>query len=544
MTSSPISLSTQLSDVLLGQANAYAATHSIQIQTKSQDDQISSITAPISLLPNAFPRSNFEQAQSLAPSFNNMMDQMSRDSEFLTSVLEDVGKADLFTGKLLEMYQKLYGDEDSIEGQFARTADRLGILRSDYMLDSKSTNDGEDGKYRLLQVELNTIASSFAGLATNVAAMHRYLTTRFGSENHGELNSFIDANVDAILPSSAKGGSEEENGVPHNPALENLPKAMQLAHESYISHFLSSNNSNDDASPPPIIAFIVQPGETNTIDQRLLEFKLWNQYETKVVRLSLQDIPNLTEFDSKTGALSLTTTGEEISLVYFRAGYAPTDYPTEDCWEGRMKLEQSRATKCPNLGYHLCGTKKMQQHLSRAGVVEKFVPSESDAEKIRGAFAGLFSLSSIDMEDNDYDAVKRILKEHEEESYVLKPQREGGGYNYYGENLAKKLAENVNTVNEGNDMVVKEVGKELAEFILMERIFPPHQNAILLRSGLIEGSGPSISELGCFGCILSDSEGAVLHNEYAGFLLRTKFVGVNEGGVASGFATLSSPYLC
>jgi glutathione synthase len=38
-------------------------------------------------------------------------------------------------------------------------------------------------------------------------------------------------------------------------------------------------------------------------------------------------------------------------------------------------------------------------------------------------------------------------------------------------------------------------------------------------------------------------DGETLHNEYAGFLLRTKFEHVDEGGVASGFATLSSPFL-
>ena len=76
----------------------------------------------------------------------------------------------------------------------------------------------------------------------------------------------------------------------------------------------------------------------------------------------------------------------------------------------------------------------------------------------------------------------------------------------------------------------------------------------------MEGIGKTISELGCFGTILvaGDEIGSdvsitgssdvndkypVIHNEYAGFLLRTKFSNVDEGGVASGFATLSSPYL-
>ena len=124
---------------------------------------------------------------------------------------------------------------------------------------------------------------------------------------------------------------------------------------------------------------------------------------------------------------------------------------------------------------------------------------------------------------------------------MLKPQREGGGYNYYGKDLSDKLKENCTITDDGGTV---KLSPALSEFILMERLFPPRQTAILLRNGNVEGSGLTISELGCFGAIVASGEGEIVHNEYAGFLLRTKFSGVDEGGVASGFATLSSPYLC
>jgi hypothetical protein len=125
--------------------------------------------------------------------------------------------------------------------------------------------------------------------------------------------------------------------------------------------------------------------------------------------------------------------------------------------------------------------------------------------------------------------------------YVLKPQREGGGYNFYGLELAKKLQDNIHTSAETLQLVLD---KKLSEYILMERLFPPQQKVVLLRAGRVEGSGDSVSELGCFGAIVASPDGEVVHNEYAGFLLRTKFSNVDEGGVNSGFATLSSPYLC
>lgn len=195
--------------------------------------------------------------------------------------------------------------------------------------------------------------------------------------------------------------------------------------------------------------------------------------------------------------------------------------------------------------YHLAGTKKVQQELARPGVVENFFGKDEigkiiDIENIREAFAGLYSLGE-DATDADLAAVNEVIT-GKEGQYVLKPQREGGGYNYYGSNMAKKIGDNISRNKDGT---IK-LGEDLAEFILMQRLFPPKQSAVLLRAGLVEGNGQSesISELGCFGTIVRGSDGKIIHNEYSGFLLRTKFSNVDEGGVASGFATLSSPYLC
>ncbi len=49
---------------------------------------------------------------------------------------------------------------------------------------AQSCDDNGDGEYSLKQVELNTIASSFAGLASTVAKLHKFLTKRM--EDDGE----------------------------------------------------------------------------------------------------------------------------------------------------------------------------------------------------------------------------------------------------------------------------------------------------------------------------------------------------------------------
>ncbi len=42
-----------------------------------------------------------------------------------------------------------------------------------------------------------------------------------------------------------------------------------------------------------------------------------------------------------------------------RAGYTPVDYHGESEWNARELIESSLAIKCPNIAYHLAGTKKV-----------------------------------------------------------------------------------------------------------------------------------------------------------------------------------------
>jgi glutathione synthase len=62
-----------------------------------------------------------------------------------------------------------------------------------------------------------------------------------------------------------------------------------------------------------------------------------------------------------------------VSVFYFRAGYAPADYPSEVEWIARRKIECSNAVACPSVAYQLVGTKKVQQDLARPGVTDRNV---------------------------------------------------------------------------------------------------------------------------------------------------------------------------
>lgn len=187
-------LSTTTLTKLVDYTISFSAANGLQVQQQKSQSPANNndnnnkgtssyITAPISLLPQAYPSTQYQHGIALSAPFNLLVDRISRNPTFLQGALHDVRDVDEFTGKLLQLYEEIYvhdGNDDG-RGKFARSADRLGILRSDYMLhSSSSTAEDEKSGYSIQQVELNTIASSFAGLASSVAKLHTFLTRRMG----------------------------------------------------------------------------------------------------------------------------------------------------------------------------------------------------------------------------------------------------------------------------------------------------------------------------------------------------------------------------
>lgn len=241
----------------------------------------------------------------------------------------------------------------------------------------------------------------------------------------------------------------------------------------------------------------------------------------KVIRRRLTDVYERGSLDDKK---CLFVDGYEIAVAYFRTGYMPQDY-SEQAWEARLMMERSRAVKCPDIATQLVGTKKVQQELSRPRVLEKLLPDHPDAvSRIRETFTGLYSL---DIGKEGDQTVKIALANPDQ--YVLKPQREGGGNNLYGDEIREMLEK------------VKD-STERTSYILMDKIKPrPVRNCLLRANGKVQVS-ECISELGVFGVYVRQGEEMVL-NERVGHLLRTKATEHADGGVAAGVAVLDNPYL-
>ena len=150
--------------------------------------------------------------------------------------------------------------------------------------------------------------------------------------------------------------------------------------------------------------------------------------------------------------------------------------------------------------------------------------------------------------------------------YVVKPQREGGGNNIYGEDIVPFLKG-------------IESSSERDAYIMMDRIQPPITTNYMVRPATPVRLVKCISELGIFGYIIGyaffskntlkitnhwqiyryglainpilyllnlsnrDDKGTIMKNKQVGHMLRTKLSDANEGGVAAGLGALDSVFL-
>ena len=430
--------------------------------------------APVALYPTPFPKDVFEFAKDITPKFAELYDKVSEDDAFMRETLREAALSDPeFTGRLWKIYEAC-GKRGN-----GRLDKELGILRTDYMLDTRSGMP--------LQVEVNTVSTSFMGLGSKVTLLHQHLAEY----------------------TKDSGMNLKKENMPMNDSLNQAAKTLCEGWKC-----MECKNAS--------ILMVVQEGETNIFDQRLISQKVFETIGVKTIRKTLGEVNESGRLDEKTNLFSID--GHLCSVIYFRAGYSPSDFPSEAQWEAKMMLEKSSSLKSPSVAMHLAGSKKIQQALAEEGVLEKFMPN--DASEMRKVFAGLYSFEG---EANMQKTIQLGLSNPA--NYVLKPQREGGGNNLYGKELKEKLE---------NDT------KDLPAYILMQRIFPPSHQVTMLRKGLayeIE----SLSELGIYGSYLRvgdvNSSASRVMNEHGGSLLRTKAASSDEGGVAAGYAVLDSPYL-
>ena len=420
------------------------------------------VHAPFALTPCPIHSATERRLAALTPPFNRLAHAVSRHLDFLEEGLGPAARADSFTRGLLRLARATAG----------RQPLQLQIVRSDYLL------QGAAGRARPLvrQVELNTMAASYAALAAKTSLLHRYLLA----------------------------GTPWADRLVRNDPLPAIADGFAEAFSRY-------------GHPAAITVMIVRKGENNLFDQRLLEFAL-GQRGVPMRRMTLAEV----QARGRLREGHLRIDGRIAAIVYFRAGYRPADLRASAARKGRELIARSSAISVPDVSLQLAGTKKVQQLLAEPRTLRKFA-SEADARLMESTFAPLYGLEdSLLTEDGPLPAWRAALADPER--YVLKPQREGGGNNLYDRQLAQRLR--------GSTL------RDRQTFILMERIRPLSHRALTVREGRVRDAICN-SEIGRFGLLLADGATHLLNRD-TGYLVRTKAATVLEAGVSAGFGHLNS----
>ncbi|XP_056452369.1 glutathione synthetase-like [Gadus chalcogrammus] len=455
--------------VLAKEAKVFCLLNGLPYPMKESPELVT--YAPVTLFPTPVRGAVFEQALAVQPHYNLLVDRISQDAAFLEEALSSTVLADDFTARLFNIHKQMLS-----EGRASPIV--LGINRSDYMLDESEVKGG-----LLKLVEINTFAAGAFGTSDTIAPLHRHVLRLAGLEG---------------LRSS----------VPDSNSTVRLACALQRAWELY-------------ARPQAAILFLVDDVEMIFFSH----FKLINELRER----GISSIRNNFEFVHKTGRLSsddrLFVDGWEVAVVFFRDGYVPGHY-TEESWATRLLMERSRAIKCPDIATHLAGTKKVQQVLARPGVLERFFPEQPQVvQQIRATFVGSYTLDQCPEGDR-----AAAMAMDSPDRYVLKPQREGGGHNFFDADLVRVLEE------EG-------AGRGRASYVLMERLRPRVERNVLLRRDTPPEPCDVVGELGVFGAYIR-AEGEMVLNVVAGHVMRTKPAEHRQGGVNQGLAVFDNLILC
>ncbi|GME98183.1 unnamed protein product [Ambrosiozyma monospora] len=229
----------------------------------------------------------------------------------------------------------------------------LALIRSDYMLDTATD--------QIKQIEFNTVSVSFGGLSTKV----------------GELHSFLNEN--GLYSSNGSRYYETAYELPISDSAKLLAKGLYHGVSYYESSQKIKRKTAKGESIPntaTIVLMVIQPGERNAFDQRAVEYALFQNYGVRTKRVELPSVTSQVKVDPETHKLYYD--GDEVSVVYYRSAYAPSEFTSPETWDARVVLESTLAIKCPSLLTQLSGAKKIQQLLTDDTILEKFLPVKDE----------------------------------------------------------------------------------------------------------------------------------------------------------------------
>ena len=168
---------------------------------------------------------------------------------------------------------------------------------------------------------------------------------------------------------------------------------------------------------------------------------------------SFQDIEDLSEYNPDTGVLKVNQ--EEVAVFYLRQGFLPEHY-TEITWKTRETMEKSKSIVCPDVFTQILNLKYFQHVINDRELWKTNGYEDEVFDKNTAHFCEIKTFE--DFGKSKETLIKYIEENGGVESFVLKPQREGGANNYFGDDIKTKVEESSL--------------EELSSHIVMKRIFP------------------------------------------------------------------------
>ncbi|XP_065827798.1 glutathione synthetase-like [Oscarella lobularis] len=431
------------------------------------------------LFPSPIPRSERDFVASIQKDVSRLIDRSSRDRDFLHGSLRNAAVSDEFTRELLKISEKTW--------ESSQKKPVLELLRSDYLLDS--TDRGRATRAR--QIEVNVIASSCSNFSEKLPHLHRFTLSRRDGKKPFDFRETL----------------------PDNHANDGFIDALALSWKAY-------NSSSS------IIITVMNRNERNIYELLSIRYGLLKRHGIENRLICFDDMIEGGPMEAKLHSddQALLIDGQEVAVVFFRSCYGVEHYPTEKHWKARLLLETSKSIQCPSVAQQLAGTKKIQQELSKPGILEKFIEDPAAVRRMRATFCAMYSIDR----NAEGDAAAQLGVQNPEQ-YVLKPQREGGGHNIYGIDVKTFLEKHWED-------------DERSAYIMMERVRPSFADNYFVRQGQITRLQPTqlINELGIYGAYVRKGEEELL-NEAVGHVLRSKPFDSDEGGLFAGYGCLDSP---
>ncbi|KAJ7374700.1 hypothetical protein OS493_005043 [Desmophyllum pertusum] len=318
--------------------------------------------APFTLLPTPFPKRLFTQAKDVQKDFNLLVHQVSQNHEFLKEALQGTIEVDTFTAKIFEIYEKTRK-----EGLSQHTS--LPVVGSFHWCAAKFVNE----EWALLP----PIPLALAAL------LLIFVSNSIGGDI-GICAFYWIFRMDLTQVTK-----------------KSFLRTHQRQEYQQAWWMLGSFYGNESA----VVMMVTSGGERNRFDQRWTQHLMRELFASCTIllhvwiRKSFSDIGQTGELkDDKT----LIVDGHEIAVVYFRSGYDPADYHSEDY--------------------------------------------EEVLNRIRSTFTGLYTLDELILTD-----------------FVLKPQLEGGGNNIFGEDIVKTLTETVDLKERSKFILMDKIQPPIAK---------------------------------------------------------------------------------